>query len=138
MVTEYKKPLPAVTPITQPFWEGTKAHVLRLQRCQSCGKPFYYARNVCPFCLSDRLEWFDASGKGKVYSFTVAYRPTMPAFAGDVPMVIGIVELEEGPHLTSNVIGIPPEEVRCELPVEAVFEDVTPEVTLVKFKPRGS
>ena len=81
MTTEYKKPLPQPTSITKPFWDGTKEHVLRLQKCLTCGQPFYYARNVCPHCLSDQLEWFNASGKGKVYSFTVAHRPTIPAFA---------------------------------------------------------
>ena len=135
MTTEYKKPLPQPTSITKPFWDGTKEHVLRLQKCLSCGQPFYYARNVCPHCLSDQLEWFNASGKGKVYSFTVAHRPTFPAFAADVPMVIAIIELEEGPMISSTLVDVEPASVKVGMPVQIVYEDHPNEgFTVPKFK----
>jgi uncharacterized OB-fold protein len=85
--------------------------------------------------LSSDLTWTTVSGKGTVYSFTVAREPTHPAFAEDVPYVIAIVELAEGPHITTNLTGCQPSEVRIGMPVVAAFDDVTPEITLVKFRP---
>jgi uncharacterized OB-fold protein len=90
---------------------------------------------VCPECLSANLQWIKVSGKGTVYSYTIAQAPTHPAFAEDIPYVIAIVELAEGPHLTTNITGCKPEEVRVGMSVVATFDDVTPEMTLVKFRP---
>jgi len=135
VTNEYRKPLPRPTPISQEYWRGAKAHQLRLQRCRQCGRHVFYPRSFCPLCLSDNLEWVTASGKGKVYSYTVVRRAVHPAFQEEVPYVLAIVELEEGPRLTTNIVGCPPEEMRVEMAVEAVYDDVTPEITLVKFKP---
>jgi len=135
MTGEYRKPLPHPTQTSRPFWEGAKAHELRLQRCRACGAHIFYPRAVCPQCLSDDLEWVRASGRGHIYTYTVVRRPAHPAFQDDVPYVLAIVELEEGPRLTTNIVGVAPEEVRIGMPVEAVFEDVTDEVSLPKFRP---
>jgi hypothetical protein len=81
------------------------------------------------------LQWVKVSGKGTVYSFTIAQQATHHAFAEEVPYVIAIVELAEGPHLTTNIVGCKPEEVRVGMPVVVAFDDVTPEQTLVKFRP---
>lgn len=132
---EYRKPLPQPSETSRPFWEGTKAHELRLQRCRDCGKRIFYPRSICPFCLSERLEWVTASGKGKVYSYTVVRRAVHPAFQADVPYVLAIVELDEGPRLTTNIVGVEPEEVRVDMPVRAAYDDVTPDVSLLKFEP---
>jgi hypothetical protein len=75
------------------------------------------------------------SGCGRVYSFTIVRRAMNPAFAEDVPYVYAIVELEEGPRLMTNVVGCPPESVRVDMPVKAVYDRVTPEHTLLKFEP---
>lgn len=138
MTSEYRKPLPRPTPISAGYWRGAKAHQLRLQRCRDCGQHIFYPRSLCPYCLSHHLEWVTASGKGKVYSYTVVRRAAHPAFQEDVPYVLAIVELEEGPRMTTNIVGCDPQEVRVEMAVEAVFDDVTAEVTLVKFKPLGT
>ncbi len=131
----YRKPLPEPNETTLPFWEGTRAHQLRLQRCRDCRKHIFYPRLVCPFCLSDNLDWVTASGKGKVYSYTVVRRAMHPAFREDVPYVLAIVELEEGPRLTTNIIGVVPEEVRVDMPVRAAYDDVTTDLSLLKFGP---
>lgn len=133
--TEYAKPLPRATAVSQEFWQAARRHELRLQRCRQCDEHIFYPRVVCPKCLSDGLEWVAVSGRGKVYSFTVVRRAMHPAFRADVPYVYGIVELEEGPRLTTNIVGCRPEDVRVDMAVEVVFDDVTPEVTLVKFRP---
>ena len=70
-----------------------------------------------------------------MYSFTIARQATHHAFAEDVPYVIAIVELAEGPHITTNIVGCKPEDVQVGMPVIATFDDVTPEMTLVKFRP---
>jgi len=132
-MSEYLKPLPKPTPTSRPFWEAARRHELSLQRCAACGKFIYYPRDRCPYCFSDRLEWQRLSGRGKVYSYTVVRRASSFAFA-DAPYVLAIVELEEGPRMTSDIVA-PPEKVRVEMPVEVCFDDVTPEHTLVKFKP---
>lgn len=134
-MTDYKKPLPRPTAASLPFWEAAKRHELQIQRCGSCEAHIFYPREVCPECLSSDLEWMKVSGKGTVYSYTIAQAPTHPAFAEDIPYVIAIVELAEGPHLTTNITGCQPEEVRVGMPVMATFDNVTPEMTLVKFRP---
>jgi hypothetical protein len=129
------KPLPTPTPITKPFWDAAKEHRLSLQRCAACGKYVFYPRAICPYCGGARLEWTDVSGQGTVYSYTIARRATARPFAPDVPYVIAIVALAEGPHMMTNVVGCDPDSVRIGMAVEAVFDDVTPDVTLVKFRP---
>jgi len=134
-MAEYKKPLPRPTAASLPFWEAAKRHELQIQSCGSCGAHIFYPREVCPECLSSDLQWLKVSGKGTVYSYTIAQAPTHPAFVEDVPYVIAIVELAEGPHLTTNITGCQPDEVRVGMPVVTTFDDVTPEMTLVKFRP---
>lgn len=131
----YSKPLPTPTPTSQPFWDATKEHRLIIQRSRKTGRRVFYPRLVSPFGPDDELEWVEASGRGIVYSFTVARRPTAPQWSEDCPYVIAIVELEEGGHVTTNIVECDPESVRIGMPVSVAFDDVTPDVTLVKFKP---
>lgn len=137
MSSDYNKPLPVPSPVTQEFWRAARRHELVLQRCQACERYIYYPRALCPYCLSDDLRWTPVSGRGTVYSFTVARRPTASVFADWAPFVIAVVELDEGPRMTTNIVGCAPEEVRIGMAVEAAFEDVTDDVTLVKFRPAG-
>jgi uncharacterized OB-fold protein len=134
-MTDYKKPLPHPTEVTRPFWEAAKRHELQIQQCQACRAHIFYPREVCSACLSPNLAWVKISGKGTLYSYTIAQQPTHAAFAEDVPYVIAIVELAEGPHITTNIVGCQPEDLKVGMPVAASFIDVTPEVTLVKFRP---
>jgi hypothetical protein len=128
------KPLPHPTPLTQPFWDAAKQHRLVLPRRKD-GTYFWYPRTLEPGTLTAGWDWAPASGRGVVYSFTVDRRGTAPAFAAGAPYVIAIVELAEGPHFTTNIVGCAPGDVRIGMPVEAVFEDVTAEIALVKFRP---
>ena len=67
-MADYKGPLPQKTPETAPFFDGLNEHKLMIQRCKACG-PYFYPRPFCPSCFSWDVEWFEASGKGKLYSF---------------------------------------------------------------------
>ena len=135
-MAEYQKPVPVPTAESQEYWAGCKRHELLIQRCRSCGRFQFYPRAVCTGCLSQDLEWAKASGRGTVYSYSVVYRAPSKAFAADAPYATAIVELEEGVRMMSNVVGCPPEEVRIGMPVEVVFEDVSDEIALPKFRPR--
>ena len=128
------EPLPVPTPVTQPFWEGSRAHKLLLQRCDK-GHVFYYARTHCPHCLSNQLEWIEASGKGRLYSYTVARRAQSPEFAEDVPYIIAAITLDEGPRMTSLLVDADPENVRIEGAVEVAWEDVNEEISMPYFRP---
>jgi len=133
MATE--KPLPQVNPDTQPFWDGCKAHELRFQKCMDCGHVRWPPSMICPECHAAQAEWIAAGGKGAVYTYAVYHRAFHPAFKDDLPYVAAVVELEEGPHLLTNIIGCKPEAVRCDMPVVVAWEDVTDEFSLPKFKP---
>jgi uncharacterized OB-fold protein len=132
-MSDYIKPLPKPSPTSRPFWDAAKRHELMLQRCAACSKFVYYPRDRCPHCFADKLQWQRVSGKGTIYSYTVVRRASARSFA-DGPYVLAIVELAEGPRMTTN-ISAPPEQVRVDMPVMVHFDDVTPERTLVKFKP---
>jgi uncharacterized OB-fold protein len=131
----YRKPLPRIDEESRGYWEALARHELYLQRCRACGTFRFYPRALCPSCLSDATEWVRASGRGTVYSFTVTYQNQAPGFREEVPYVLAIVELAEGVRLMTNVVGSSPDAVRIGMPVEVVFEDVTPEITLPKFRP---
>jgi uncharacterized protein len=132
---EYKKPLPQPTPWSKPFWEGCKRHEFLIQRCQNCQKAIFYPKLFCPDCLSSNLEWMKASGRGKIYSYMVVYSYQPTEFEGDLPYVVAIIDLDEGVRMMSNIIGCPPETVKCDMKVQVVFDDVTDDITLPKFKP---
>jgi len=130
-----KKPLPRVDEESRGFWEALARHELYVQECGGCGTRRYYPRALCPRCLGDRTVWVRARGRGTVYSFTVTHQNQAPGFREALPYVLAVVELEEGVRLMSNVVGCAPDAVRIGMPVEVVFEDVTPEITLPKFRP---
>ncbi|MBI3785032.1 MAG: Zn-ribbon domain-containing OB-fold protein [Deltaproteobacteria bacterium] len=132
---KYAKPLPRIDEESKGFWEAGQRHQLYVQRCRACSAFRYYPRALCPSCLSDDTEWVLSSGRGTVYTYTVTYQNQAPGFRDELPYVLAYVELEEGVRLLTNIVGCRPEEVRIGLPVEVTFEDVTPEVTLPKFKP---
>jgi uncharacterized OB-fold protein len=137
MADAYPGPIPTPTPETQPFWEAAKRHVLSIQRCDDCQQYYFYPRPLCPHCLSRAVSWVPVSGRGRLHTFVINYRPPRK-FPTQDPIIIGIVELDEGPRLLTNIVGIAadPAQLRCDLPVEVVFEDITDEITLPKFRPR--
>ena len=78
-----KRPLPEPTPETQEFWDGAKRGELRIQRCRACGKAYFFPRPFCPHCSSKDVEWFTASGRGKLYSYVINHRaaPRLPGLS---------------------------------------------------------
>ena len=137
-MAEYQKPLPALdNPRTKPFWEAARRHELCVQRCPECGYYRYPPAPRCPECLAVNDIWVPVSGRGTIWSFSVYHHLFSKPFADDLPYNTALVELEEGPRLITNIVGIANEDLRVEMPVEVVFDDVTDEVSLVKFRPRA-
>lgn len=114
-------PLPQPSPLSTPFWEAVHAHRLTVQRCAQCGTWEWTPKVVCSDCLKEALVWTQVSGKATVYSFSIVRRPQSEAF--EVPYVVAIVELEEGPRLMANVVGVDVKAVHIGMAVEVGFED---------------
>jgi len=131
---KYLKPLPLFIEETRNYWEGCKAEKLLVQKCRACGTYQTYPRLVCHKCLSGDLEWVESTGRGTIYSFSVVYRPYLEEFDADVPYAVAIIDLEEGVRMMANVIDCTPDEIRIGMKVEVVFDHVTPEISLPKFK----
>ena len=137
MTTAYKKPLPRpLSPeLTKPFWDAAKRHELAMPRCQKCDKFFFYPREECPRCASQDLGWATVSGKGRLHAYTIVHQVANAAFRDDAPQVYAVIQLDEGPRMISNMVDCPHEDLQVDMPVVALYDDVTPEWTLVKFKP---
>ncbi len=134
----YAKPLPRIDEESKGFWEAVQRHELYIQRCGACGTARYYPRALCPHCLSSDTQWLLSSGRGTVYTYTVTQQNQAPGFRDSLPYVLAYVELDEGVRMLTNIVDCGPEAVKIGMAVEAVFEDVTPEATLPKFKPLTS
>ena len=130
----YKLPLPRVGGYSAEFYRFCKEHELRFQRCTDCGAWRHVPRDMCAKCGSCAWEWARSSGRGKIFSWTTARQPMMPQFADKIPYSPVIIELEEGVRMVSWLTDVTPDELELEIPVEVVFDDVTPEVTLPKFR----
>ena len=131
------KPLPQITPEMRPFWDAARRHQLVVQRCLGCHAHRFPARDLCSRCLSREADWVPVSGRGTVFSWAVMHQVYHPGFAAEVPYAVVVVELEEGARLLSNLVGCPLGDVAAGMPVEVIFDDVTPDVTLPKFRPRA-
>jgi uncharacterized OB-fold protein len=136
-VAEYKKPLPAISTLSEPYWQGLKRHELKMQKCSDCGKLWYPPAPFCPDCWSRNCTWQQLSGRGKVNSWVVFHQAYFSSVKDDIPYNVAEVELEEGPRLLTNLVGIDNVDIAIDMPVEIVFDDVTDDVTLAKFRPAG-
>ncbi len=99
-----RTPGPTITALTSPFWKATDEGRLVIQQCEACDKAVFYPRNICPHCWSDRLAWKEASGRGRLKSFSIVHKPGHPGWLPVVPYAVGLVELEEGPTMLSFIL----------------------------------
>ncbi len=106
-MAEMKRPLPNLKEHdTREFWEATKDGQLTYQRCDACGTVVFYPRHHCTKCLSTSLSWHTASGRGTVYTFSVVRKAEHPFFRTQVPYAVAWIDLDEGPRILSNIVGI--------------------------------
>ncbi len=131
-----QKPLPQPTPETQPFWDGTRDGRLMIMHCNTCARDYFYPRPICPFCMSTDTSWKQASGRAKLHTYMIIHRAA-PGFEAEAPYVVGVVELEEGPRMMSNIVGIEPDPAKLEIdmPLEVTFDKASDQITLPKFRP---
>lgn len=134
-----QKTIPTPTPLTRPFWNGTREGRLMLPRCTSCNRVHWYPRHICPFCHSTDIEWIQGSGEGRIHTFAVQHR----AFGGwkdEVPFVTAYIDLKEGDRMLTVLRGVDPhrpETIRIGSEVKVEFEQVSDEITLPYFRVTG-
>jgi len=132
-------PVPSPDGLTHPYWEGTRAGRLMVQRCRGCGGWQWGPEWICHACHSFDLDWAEAKGRGRIYSWQRPYHPVHPALNGLGPYLIVLVELPEagGIRMVGNLLDDPLQEVRIGDAVEAVFEphdQAEPPFTLVQWR----
>ncbi|TQM11080.1 Zn-ribbon domain-containing OB-fold protein [Pseudonocardia kunmingensis] len=127
------RPIPTINPDSAPYWSSAREHALRLQRCEACGTFRFYPTAACPECGQLGGTWELVAGTGELYSFTVVHRPAGTAFRDRVPLVLGLVQLTEGPTMMANLVDVAPDDARIGMPLRLDYEDVTEEITLPVF-----
>lgn len=127
-------PRPEPTPETKHYWEAAKNGRLALQRCRSCAHTYFPPRPFCSACGCRDVEVVYASGKGRLYSYVINHRAPK---GWTVPYAIAVVELDEGPRMMTNIVGVEqtPEALVLDMPLEVVFEQQDDTITLCKFRP---
>jgi uncharacterized protein len=114
------RPAPHVNYLNEPFWQAARERRLVSQRCEDCGQWFAPADAACTSCFSTNWTWQESSGKGTLYSFSAMHR-VLPGFPS--PTILAVVELDEGFTVYTNIVECEESELRCDMPVEVVFED---------------
>jgi uncharacterized OB-fold protein len=128
--------LPTIEPETQPFWDAARAGRFLIRRCRACGVAHHYPRPFCPECWSEDLVWEEVSGRGTLYTYSTVFVNDLPPFDARVPYVAAVVDLDEGPRVLTNIVACDPADLRVGMPVEVVFEALTPDITVARFRPR--
>jgi uncharacterized OB-fold protein len=130
------KPVPVKTPTSAPFWDALAEHRILIQYSPSSNEYVFYPRILAPRTLADDLEWREISGMGTLYTYTIAERPVAPQFAADVPQLLAIVQWDEGPKVSTEMVNVDPADLRLGMRVKPVFVDLPEhDVTLLKYEP---
>lgn len=135
MSAGYDKPLPRLEGAERQFWEGLREHEVRVQRCTRCGTYRFPASRFCPACHGDGYAWTTVDPVGRIESYCVFHKPYFPGFADDVPYAVVQVRLDCGVQFFSNMVDVARQDIRTGMRVTAAFDPVTPEATLLKFRP---
>lgn len=135
-MTEFSRPMPVPTPVSQPFWDALAQHTIQIQYSPSAGRYIFYPRILAPGTLADDLEWREISGAASLYTYTVAHRPVAPHFASDVPQILAVAQWDEGPRFATEIVNADPSELEVGMPIRPVFVDFPDdEVTLLRYEP---
>ncbi|MFP6626259.1 MAG: OB-fold domain-containing protein [Deltaproteobacteria bacterium] len=130
---DYKKPLPSTHGLGGEFYAWCRKGELRFQRCSDCEAWRHVPREMCAECGSFDWSWQASSGRGRLFTWTVATYPLHPAFKDDTPYASCVVELEEGVRVVTQITDCSPEELEMDMAVEVVFDEVSEEISLPKF-----
>ena len=122
--TETTIPAPERDAVNTPYWDSLAQGALSFQRCSACGHAWLPARSECPACLGDQWRWEKAGGGAKLISWVVYHVAFHPAFAQRLPYNVAVVELDEGPRLISNLVGMAdPKAFKIDQRLRLVIED---------------
>jgi uncharacterized protein len=130
----YEKLIPHPTRDTQPHWDGLNEHKYLLQKCTACGKIRHYPRPVCEACYSMDAEWIEASGHGRIHSWTITHHPFHPGWKGDLPYIMVTADLDEGVRMNAQLRGAGPEALKTGAKVQIDYELAKPGLTLPVLK----
>lgn len=125
--------LPSITPLTLPFWDGTRQGKFLLPKCNCCNQYFFRPEVACTHCFATDWSWIEASGRATLYSYSVIHKA--PARGFPTPSVFAVVELEESPVMFSNLVECALDEIRIGMPLEVKFEEISPGIALPRFRP---
>ncbi len=128
------RPLPTPSVETEAYWEACREHRLVIQHCTGCDTWRHYPRPMCPHCHSTAFEWDEATGRGVIHSYTVAHHAFHPYWEDKTPYVVATIELEEGVRVVSDMVELDPADVAIGLRVEVIFEDLSDEISLPRFR----
>jgi uncharacterized protein len=134
---DVKKPLPIPTAWSRPFWDAAKEHRLVLKKCSACGNIDHPPYLYCTACHADEHEWIEASGKGTLYAYAVNTFGVPFPFWDDMPYVLAMIDLPEGPRMISNIVQCDQDQLKNGMELEVVFEDVSEGISLPKWRPAG-
>lgn len=130
-------PLPSITPLTKPFWDGIAEHRLMILQCQACRHHIHYPRPICERCQSMDLAPHEVAGRGQLYAFTVTMQAFHPFWADKLPYTLAVVELDEEPglRLTTQIVDCAESDLHTGMRVEVVWQELAPGVVLPMFRP---
>lgn len=127
---------PSYSELAGPYWAGVAEERIVIQHCDDCDIAIFPPRPLCPSCWSTSISWREASGRARVESFSVVHRAPNETFLAEVPYVVALVLLDEGPRLMTNIVGCSPDDVEIDLRVRAVFSQYDGFV-LPQFEPES-
>ncbi len=119
---------------TEFFWEGTQAGELRIQSCADCGALRHPPGPACPECGALSRTHVVAAGTGTLFSYVIHRHPPVPGKT--LPLLLGLVELDEGVRMVAELRGLDEEAVRIDLPVQVAWQRIDDDLTLPVFEPR--
>jgi hypothetical protein len=132
---EWNRPVPVLSPETQPFWDACKEGIFLIQQCEDCRKFQYHYRGFCCHCWSSAINDHPISGEGTVWTYTVIERNRAEGFRDLVPYAVALVEVPEGVRILSNVINCDPHTVEIGMPVKLTFVDAEDGLRIPMFEP---
>jgi uncharacterized protein len=132
-MTTPSRPVPWPDTRTAQFWEAAAEGRLLIQACEDCNTLQFYPRGHCVRCLGPKVGWREASGRATLHTYSVVHRAESEEFAADVPYVFAIVDLEEGVRMTSRVVDVEPDRLRCDMPLQVVFRKLEEEGAVMPF-----
>jgi uncharacterized OB-fold protein len=135
-MTRFDLPSPDLE--TQPFWDAAREQRLLIKHCNACGEYHFYPRPFCPSCWSEDVEWYDASGRATLYTWSVVYQNDLPPWPARVPYIAAVVDLAEGPRMQTNVVECEFDALRDGMELEVVFHATSDDFTIPVFRPATS